>query len=314
MEHGLADSTIEERRYRTVFRRAHAGHAACQGDEWLMEPCRLADGRLAPRPLVWSRRNGPWRRVESLWVGAAPGNAGGRGAGALGAHGTRIPFGGDVAGGNLEVLLGSIGQSRNDCFIVAALNQLPERGGGEPTLAELRAPVGSYASSIHLLRDTILASGATLIVGLGNVAVRCVAAALRPIPHELRLPTIRTLGKSGLERGIPYPLAAATNLEPALLDAWREAWGEVPLPQLLWLTHPSAQNMSPFAGPDTRFHRRMRDACSDLRSTASLFLHRLPPHERPEPPTDGIYALPEWRQLIAPRHARLDRLWRQRGV
>ena len=75
----------QEARFRRVFRRLHAGHPACLADEWLTEPCRDERG-AAMRPIAWSRRNGPWRRSELLWVGAAPGNAGGRGAGDLGAH------------------------------------------------------------------------------------------------------------------------------------------------------------------------------------------------------------------------------------
>src|SRR5687768_9837076 len=124
-----------------VFRKAHAGHRGCLQDEWLSEPCRQATGAAVERPLAWSRRNGPWQPVDVLWVGAAPGNAGGKGAGQLGAHATRIPFGGDIAGANLDVLLGSIGITRNDTFLTAALNSLPLAGGGEPTLAEIATPV-----------------------------------------------------------------------------------------------------------------------------------------------------------------------------
>src|SRR5688500_15695987 len=83
----------EEERFREIFRRVHAEHAACVDDEWLMSACRSRAGTPA-QPVVWSRRNGPWHRVEILFVGAAPGNAGGKGKGDQGAHGTRIPFGG----------------------------------------------------------------------------------------------------------------------------------------------------------------------------------------------------------------------------
>ncbi|MDX1673595.1 MAG: hypothetical protein R3314_02240, partial [Longimicrobiales bacterium] len=78
-----------ESRYRRTFRLAHAAHPGCLADEWLMEPCAGPGGEPVDRPLVWSRRNGPWRRHETLWVGAAPGNAGGMGSGDMGAHGTR---------------------------------------------------------------------------------------------------------------------------------------------------------------------------------------------------------------------------------
>jgi uracil-DNA glycosylase len=113
-----------------------------------------------------------------MFVGAAPGNAGGKGGGLLGAHGTRIPFGGDIAGANLDALLGSIGLDRNHTFLTAALNQLPAAGGGEPATAEIMAPVGAWRSSLHLLRATVLACGPVLIVALGNVAIRALVAAL----------------------------------------------------------------------------------------------------------------------------------------
>src|SRR5688572_18400098 len=163
--------------FATIFRNAHAHHPNCLRDEWLSEPCRYASGERVDRPLSWSRRNGPWRTVDLLWVGAAPGNAGGKGAGILGAHATRIPFGGDIAGANLDVLLGSIGITRNDTFITASLNSLPAAGGGEPTFAELSARVGDYPSSLHSVRDTMLACGPRLIVALGNVGLRVLIAA-----------------------------------------------------------------------------------------------------------------------------------------
>ena len=127
-------------KFEDIYRKVHARHASCLADEWLSTPCPRG------RPIVWSRRNGPWTQSDILWVGAAPGNAGGKGAGHMGAHGTRIPFGGDVAGANLEVLFGSIGITRNNTFITASLNSLPKAGGGEPTLDELSARVGTSAA------------------------------------------------------------------------------------------------------------------------------------------------------------------------
>ena len=323
------DFTREEARYRNVFRSLHADHRACVDDEWLNAACVGPDGAPAPRPIVWSRRNGPWARVEVLWVGAAPGNAGGRGAGDMGAHGTRIPFGGDVAGANLDVLLGSIGLDRNTTFITAALNQLPEKGGGEPSAAEIFAPVGRYRSSLHALRDTILAAGPRLVVALGNVALRATVAAGTvdagpPGPRAprqpggadsaLRLPTLARLEKLGFRRGETADWAGLAPPDPAFVHVWRDAWEDVPLPAILWLTHPSAQNMSPFAGRHTAFHRRMVEARDALREAARRVLGREPPEVRPAPPTTGIYALPEWVTRIGPYHARLDRLWREHGL
>ena len=304
----------EALRFRRIFERVHAGHPRCLEDEWLAEPCRLADGTVSPRPIVWSRRNGPWRHHEVLWVGAAPGNAGGKGAGDLGAHGTRIPFGGDVGGANFDVLLSTIGLDRNRTFVVAALNQLPARGGGEPTFAELAAPVGDYPSSLHLLRDTLLAVGPRLVIALGNVGLRATLAAAQLEAGPLRLPSLARLEKAGLSRGRGVAWPEAERPDPGFQALWAESWPDRPPPALLWLTHPSAQNMSPYARVETAFHRRMLEAQDALRRAARECLGIAVPAERPGFPTEGIYALPEWRERVGPRHAQLDRLWREKGV
>ncbi|MGH7470509.1 MAG: uracil-DNA glycosylase family protein [Longimicrobiales bacterium] len=304
----------QEARFRAIHSRIHARHPDCLRDEWLTAPCRLAGGRLARRPIVWSRRNGPWQHHDVLWVGAAPGNAGGKGRGALGAHGTRIPFGGDIAGGNLEVLLSSIGLDRNRTFISAAFNQLPAAGGGEPTLSELRAPVGDYPSSVHIVRDTILAVGPRLLVALGNVALRVIFAAVRLEKEARRLPSLRQLQAAGLSRNVAGSWLHEPAPDPGFLAAWQNAWPGAELPHLLWINHPSAQNMSPFAGTETLFHTRMREARDALRRAARDVLHYYVPDHRSDPPDTGIYALPEWRELVAPRQHELDRLWRSRGL
>ncbi len=278
-----------------------------------MAACRDAAGQPLERPSVWSRRNGAWRQVDLLWVGAAPGNAGGRGSGELGAHGTRIPFGGDVAGANLDVLLGSVGVTRNDTFITAALNHLPDAGGGEPRTAELLRPVGAYATSLHLLRDTLLAAGPRLVVALGNVGLRATFAAACA-PDAGRLPSLVRLRRAGMARGEVTPWPDGERPDDAFAQSWAEAWSGRPLPALLWLTHPSAQNMSPHARIETEFHRRMVDARARLRRAVAAVLGVEPPRRRRPPPGSGIYALPEWRERIGPRHAELDRLWREKGV
>ncbi len=309
------NSRDTEGRYHRIFVRAHAGHPACVGDPWLMEPCVLPGGAEAQRSLVWSRRNGPWQQHDTLWVGAAPGNAGGMGSGSMGAHATRIPFGGDIAGANLDALLSSVGLDRNRTFIVAALNQLPERGGGEPRVAELRQPVGELPSSLHLLRETLLATAPRMVVALGNVAVRSTIAASRlESKTTLTLTGLKRLEKAGLERGRAVPWPAAFAPDPGFREAWGAVRGGAPLPHVLWLLHPSAQNMSPHAGVDTVFHERMLETLGALKRAMREVLGREAPHPRPEPPTDGIYALPEWRESVAPRHAELDRLWREKGV
>jgi uracil-DNA glycosylase len=307
--------TSHEQRYRDTFRLAHADHRDCAGDEWLMDPCRRTDGEPVERPVVWSRRNGPWRPVDALFVGAAPGNAGGMGDGPMGAHSTRIPFGGDIAGGNLDVLLSSAGLDRNTTFIVAALNQLPERGGGEPRVSEIRAPVGAIPSSAHLLRETLLAAVPRLVVCLGNVALRStVAAASLAGAPRLVLPGLPRLAEAGLERGRAAPWPADLPPDGGFIARWSARPGERPLPALLWLLHPSAQNMSPYAGTGTVFHTRMVETVRALRESVRQVLGHEPPAMRAGPPAHGVYALPEWRTAVGPRHAQLDRLWRERGV
>jgi uracil-DNA glycosylase len=319
----------DEQRFRDIFRAVHAGHRACAGDEWLSRPCELPDGSPASRPIVWSRRNGPWRPVDLLWIGAAPGNAGGLGSGDMGAHGTRIPFGGDVAGGNLDLLLSAAGLTRNDSWIVASLNQLPEKGGGEPSVAEIFAPAGRYPHSVALLRDTIVATGPRLLVALGNVALRVTAAALTrdyraavghpppagPDRAAPRLPGPALLARAGIRRGEAAPWPEGTlPPSPGFREAWEDAWGQRPLPHLLQVMHPSAQNMSPFAGADTVFHTRMIRTRDAVCTAVAGVLDRELPHHRPRPPGDGIYALPEWQRLVGPAHRRFDELWRAHGV
>ncbi len=247
-------------------------------------------------------------------MGAAPGNAGGMGAGAMGAHGTRIPFGGDVAGANLDVLLESVGLDRNSTFIVAALNQLPDRGGGEPRVAELRRRVGEYGSSVHLLRDTILAAAPRLVVALGNVALRTTIAAARVADRDrLTLPGLARLGAAGLARGHASPWPAAHAPDDAFLEAWAAGNGDSPLPHVLWLLHPSAQNMSPYAGTGTVFHTRMVETRDTLRAAVAAVIGAgsgsvVSGRE------GGIYALSEWRESIGPRHRDLIGLWREKGL
>jgi len=296
-------------RHRDIFRKAHAQHPNCLRDEWVSEACRDARGRPVDRPIVWSRRNGPWQPADLLLVGAAPGNAGGKGGGALGAHGTRIPFGGDIAGANLDALLGSIGRTRNDVFITAALNKLPAAGGGEPTFAEISESVGDYPSSLHLLRDTISAVRPKLIVALGNVGLRALVAAARLEIDGVKLPTQSRLERAGFVRGTAKPWPDAVEPDAQFVAARNGA-----LPVVLWLTHPSAQNMSPYARTETLFYSRMIEARTALQRAAVDVLDARIPEARPAYPKTGIYALREWQELIGPRHEMLDELWRKKGV
>jgi hypothetical protein len=58
----------------------------------------------------------------------------------------------------------------------------------------------------------------------------------------------------------------------------------------------------------------MRDARAALRAAVRERLGWPLPDARAPEPDDGIYALPEWRELVRPRHARLDSLWREKGI
>lgn len=300
-----------EARFRAIFERVHAEHPNCLRDDWLSEPCKLKSGRIAPRPIVWSRRNGPWREHDTYWIGAAPGNAGGKGSGIMGAHGTRIPFGGDIAGANLDVLLGSIGLDRNQTYIAASYNMLPAKGGGEPTAAELAAPVGRYPSSVHIVRDTILAVRPRLIVALGNIGLRVAIGSTR-IDQVSRIPSLAQAQRAGLVRNQWCEWPEELPPDEAFLEHWHDK--RAALPALLWLTHPSAQNMSPYARIETLFHTRMREARDALQEAARAVLGRAIPQQRPAPPKTGIYALPEWRELIGPRHEALAALWHSKGI
>lgn len=309
------DRSLEEERFRRIFRKLHADHDACIGDEWLERPCTV-DGETCDRPISFSRRNGPWHQVDVVWIGAAPGNAGGRGSGDMGAHATRIPFGGDIAGGNFDVLLASAGLDRNSTFIVAALNELPAAGGGEPSFAEMAAPKGAYESSVHVVRDTLIAAGPRLIVALGNVGLRAAVGAAALDGELRRLPSIDRIRKGGIERNVAVPWPATEPPSTAFMAEWRDAWGDAPLPCIVWLTHPSAQNMSPYAGVVTVFHRRMLDTRKALCTAVETTLGRTSPERRPPVPLagDGVYGTLEWREKVGPRHAAMDALWREKGV
>jgi hypothetical protein len=49
-------------------------------------------------------------------------------------------------------------------------------------------------------------------------------------------------------------------------------------------------------------------------AAARIFGQRSIPRRRADLPENGIYALPEWRDRIAPRLSAMDRRWREKGV
>jgi hypothetical protein len=123
--------------------------------------------------------------------------------------------------------------------------------------------------------------------------LRCIIATTQ-LADGVALPSVARLQKAGFTRG---QVAVWPGLSP-----------------ILWLTHPSAQNMSPYARTETLFHTRMLDARAALRNAVQDVLGWKLPKTRPYPPQTGIYALPEWRELVGPHHQKLDDLWREKGV
>ena len=128
------------------------------------------------------------------------------------------------------------------------------------------------------------------------------------------LPSLEQLQSLGLARNVAVPWPADWLPGEGFCATWLETGSEEALPHILWLTHPSAQNMSPYARRETAFHIRMLDALAALQGAARSVLGYNISHHHNVPPATGIYALPEWRELIAPRHNELARLWHEKGV
>jgi hypothetical protein len=120
--------------------------------------------------------------------------------------------------------------------------------------------------------------------------------------------------KAGVVRGVPTLWPNGLPLAPAFAKAWRAAWDENPELHVLPLMHPSGQNMSPYARVETAFHARMVETRDALRDAVTKQFGWTLPGERAELPTEGIYALPEWTDRIAPRHQDLDARWRAKGI
>jgi hypothetical protein len=150
------------------------------------------------------------------------------------------------------------------------------------------------------------------VVALGNVGLRAIAGAITG--EDADLPALARLERAGIVRGSAVEAASLGEIATSFRRAWSRAWDSVPPPHVIWLTHPSAQNMSPFARPETLFHQRMREARRQLRRAARDHLGISLPVRRPPVPDRGIYALPEWKNEIAPRFARMDQLWRAHGI
>jgi uracil-DNA glycosylase family 4 len=148
-------------RKRELFASLAVEAAACRR-------CAAMCGRMA----VLSERNGDTATARVMFVGEAPGRAGG--------DRTRVPFSGDQSGRNFARYLDSIGLARADIFITNAVLCNPRKPSGanrKPTRREI-------ANCSEFLRRQIELVDPSVVVTLGAVALD----ALRTVePHEFTL-------------------------------------------------------------------------------------------------------------------------------
>jgi len=152
-----------------------------------VQHCTLCP-RMVGRPKVLSEANGnPQSRV--LFIGEAPGR--------LGADRTGVPFTGDKAGENFQVLLDNIGWTRADIFITNAVlcNPRSEEGNNEPPSdAEI-------ANCSAFLRMTLELVDPEVVVTLGTVALKAIAH-IQPHSYDLK-DTVRKVVPWGGRRLMP---------------------------------------------------------------------------------------------------------------
>lgn len=124
--------------------------------------CRLCPA-LADKNAVLSRLNGSLT-PKVFFVAEAPGRQG--------ADRTRRPFYGDKSGENLQILLDSVGLSREDIFITNSVMCSPRSAtdaNRKPTAAEIRNCSGYLRRQIELIAPPVVAT-------LGSVALNAVKA------------------------------------------------------------------------------------------------------------------------------------------
>lgn len=124
--------------------------------------CRLCPA-LADKNAVLSRLNGSLT-PKVFFVAEAPGRQG--------ADRTRRPFYGDKSGKNLQILLDSVGLSREDIFITNSVMCSPRSAtdaNRKPTAAEIRNCSGFLRRQIELIAPPVVAT-------LGSVALNAVKA------------------------------------------------------------------------------------------------------------------------------------------
>jgi uracil-DNA glycosylase family 4 len=136
------------------------------------QACRVCE-KLADKTAVLSELNG---NIEPkvFFIGEAPGR--------VGADRTRRPFYGDKSGNNLQILLDSIGLSRDDIFITSAVMCSP-RSATDANRRPTRTEIVNCSSYLKRTLDLI---DPPLIATLGSVALE----ALKTITyHEFKLNT-----------------------------------------------------------------------------------------------------------------------------
>ncbi len=124
--------------------------------------CRVCPA-LADKNAVLSRLNGSLT-PKVFFVAEAPGRQG--------ADRTRRPFYGDKSGENLQILLDSVGLSREDIFITNSVMCSPRSAtdaNRKPTAAEIRNCSGYLRRQIELIAPPVVAT-------LGSVALNAVKA------------------------------------------------------------------------------------------------------------------------------------------
>jgi uracil-DNA glycosylase family 4 len=124
--------------------------------------CRVCPA-LADKNAVLSRLNGSLT-PKVFFVAEAPGRQG--------ADRTRRPFYGDKSGENLQILLDSVGLSREDIFITNSVMCSPRSAtdaNRKPTAAEIRNCSGFLRRQIELIAPPVVAT-------LGSVALNAVKA------------------------------------------------------------------------------------------------------------------------------------------
>ncbi len=151
-------------------------HSAKQSEFELL--CREAQGcricpELAGRTAVLSELNGSLS-PKVFFIAEAPGRQG--------ADRTRRPFYGDKSGENFQILLDSIGLTRDEIFITNAVMCSPRTAtdaNRKPTRVEIR-------NCSHFLKRTIDLIDPLIVATLGSVALEAISAIE---PHGLALKT-----------------------------------------------------------------------------------------------------------------------------